>query len=123
MSVLRIGVSCHEQLVDKCRKNNELQVRVLINNETGSNWLKEIVSNISSGLNNLQVLQSKSTKLDTEITFILIDREVSLVIEIKDDSEEGVLDSVGFATYSNTESSVLSYTSISETLWIRAELS
>jgi len=112
-------------LVDKIRdrKNSELKVRILINSEIERTQLKETVSNISSGLNNLEVLQSKSTKYDTKVTFILVDREVSLVIEIKDDTKERILDSVGFATYSNSQSSVLSYTSIFETLWIKAELS
>jgi two-component system, OmpR family, sensor histidine kinase VicK len=112
-------------LVDKIRdrKNSELKVRILINSEIESTQLKETVSNISSGLNNLEVLQSKSTKYDTKVTFILVDREVSLVIEIKDDTKDRILDSVGFATYSNSQSSVLSYTSIFETLWIKAELS
>jgi hypothetical protein len=110
-------------LRDKCRKNNELQVRILINSEIESSQLKETISNTSSELKNLEVLQNKSTKNDTKVTFILIDREVSLVIEIKNDTKEHVLDSVGFATYSNSQSSVLSYTSIFETLWIKAELS
>lgn len=110
-------------LIDKCRKNNELQVRILINSEITSSQLKDTIPDISSGLNNLEVLRNKSTKYDTKVTFILIDKEISLVIEIKDDTKEDVIDSVGFATYSNSESSVLSSTSIFETLWIKAEIS
>ena len=37
-------------LVDKCRKNNELQVRILINSEIEDTQLKETISNISLGL-------------------------------------------------------------------------
>ena len=47
----------------------------------------------------------------------IFDRELSLVIEEKEDE-----DSIGLATYSNSESTVLSYASIFENLWIQSEI-
>jgi signal transduction histidine kinase len=51
-----------------------------------------------------------------------VDREESLVIEIKDDSKERFSDAIGFATYSNSRSTVLSYISIFESFWLQSEL-
>jgi hypothetical protein len=41
------------------------------------------------------------------------------VIELKDDAKQNSNEAVGFATYSNSESTVLSYASIFKTLWIQ----
>jgi two-component system, OmpR family, sensor histidine kinase VicK len=52
--------------------------------------------------------------IKTKLTTIVIDRELSLVIEEKKNEDESDL---GLATYSNSESTVLSYASIFENLW------
>lgn len=49
--------------------------------------------------------------IQTKLTTIVADRELSLVIEEKDNE-----DAIGFATYSNSESTVMSYASIFENL-------
>jgi two-component system, OmpR family, sensor histidine kinase VicK len=51
------------------------------------------------------------------LTMVIIDNELSLVIE-----EKKYEDPVGIATYSNSESTVLSYASIFENLWIQSEI-
>jgi hypothetical protein len=43
-------------------------------------------------------------------------RELSLVIKLKDDSKQNSNEAIDLATYSNSESTVLSYASIFETL-------
>ncbi len=50
-----------------------------------------------------------------------------MTAEVKDDEKdndeyESTIEVLGLATYSNSESTVLSYASIFETLWIQAEL-
>lgn len=55
--------------------------------------------------------------IQTKLTTIVADRELSLVIEEKENE-----DAIGFATYSNSESTVLSYASIFENLWIQSEI-
>ncbi|MPZ06370.1 MAG: hypothetical protein GEU26_08140 [Nitrososphaeraceae archaeon] len=57
------------------------------------------------------LVRSIQTKLKTIVTY----RELSLVIQEKENEDE-----VGLATYSNSESTVLS--SIFENLWIQSEL-
>jgi len=55
--------------------------------------------------------------IQTRLTTIVADKELSLVIEEKENE-----DAVGLATYSNSESTVLSYASIFENLWIQSEI-
>ncbi len=58
----------------------------------------------------------KSVK--TKVTTILVDDGLSLVIELKDDTKQNSNEAIGLATYSNSESTVLSYASIFEKLWL-----
>jgi two-component system, OmpR family, sensor histidine kinase VicK len=54
-----------------------------------------------------------------KLTTFLTDNELSLVIELKDDNiDTGNEEAIGLATYSNSESTVLSNASIFETLWL-----
>jgi hypothetical protein len=53
----------------------------------------------------------------SRLTMIIVDNELSLVVE-----ETKYEDPVGIATYSNSESTVLSYTSIFENLWNQSEI-
>lgn len=54
-----------------------------------------------------------------KVTTFLTDNELSLVIELKDDNiDTGNEEAIGLATYSNSESTVLSNASIFETLWL-----
>ncbi len=46
------------------------------------------------------------------------DNEFSLAIEVKDDDKDSLEVSTELATYSNSESTVFSYISIFENLWI-----
>lgn len=41
----------------------------------------------------------------------MADRELSLVIKLKDDTKQNSDEAIGLATYSNSESTVLSYAS------------
>ena len=58
----------------------------------------------------------------TKIRILVVDKASSLVVELKDDSKESSYDAMGLATYSNSKSTVLSYVSIFETLWMQTEL-
>ena len=57
------------------------------------------------------------TDSTTNSTIAIIDKKESLVIEVKDDTKDTFMDSVGFATYSNSRATVLSYSSIFESFW------
>jgi two-component system, OmpR family, sensor histidine kinase VicK len=58
----------------------------------------------------------------TKIRILVVDKASSLVVELKDDTKESSYEAMGLATYSNSKSTVLSYVSIFETLWMQTEL-
>jgi hypothetical protein len=60
--------------------------------------------------------------LQTWLTTLVIDRKLSLEVEVKDDTKDNSYESVVLFTYSNSESTVWTPASIFETLWIRAEI-
>ena len=55
-------------------------------------------------------------------TILVVDREASLVMEIRDDSKTTFDDAIGLSTYSNSKAGVLSYVGIFEKLWNQIEL-
>ena len=50
--------------------------------------------------------------LQIKVTIIIVDRKYSLAIELKDDTKQASVEAIGLATYSNSQSTVLSYVSI-----------
>lgn len=66
-------------------------------------------------------IQPLQTALQTMVVVIVADKVLCLAIELKDDTED-MSDAIGLATYSNSESTVLTYASIFESLWIQGEL-
>jgi len=59
---------------------------------------------------------------DTKATILVVDRKVSLVMELRDDSKTTFFEAIGLSTYSNSKAGVLSYVAIFENLWIQTEL-
>ena len=55
-------------------------------------------------------------------TCVIVDKNLFLGIELKDDSKANLWEAIGTTTYSNTKSTVLSYVSIFESLWNQMEL-
>ena len=70
---------------------------------------------------NIRYLKEPPT-LQSRVITIIIDNELSLTIELKDDTKYDSSEATGLATYSNSEATVLSYISIFEILWIESEL-
>jgi len=60
--------------------------------------------------------------LQTRISILIVDKMYSLIVELKDDSQESSASAIGLATYSNSKPTVLSYISIFESLWRLSEL-
>lgn len=71
--------------------------------------------------NRLQ-FRSIGNSFQSKVSILVVDRKYSLVVELKDDTKENFYDAIGFATYSNSKSTVLSYASIFESLWKQVEL-
>jgi hypothetical protein len=66
-------------------------------------------------------IQPLQTALQTMLVVIVVDKALTLTIELKEDMED-LSEAIGLATYSNSEPTVLMYASIFENLWIQREL-
>ena len=68
-------------------------------------------------------LEIQYTEPDMQATFstLIVDRKYLLAVEYKDGAKSEPRKSTGMATYSNSEATIMSYTSIFDTLWIRGE--
>jgi hypothetical protein len=69
--------------------------------------------------------QQQQQRLQTKISFLVVDSKLSLVEEEpkaynKDNNNSN--EKISLATFSNSESTILAYTSIFETLWTQTEL-
>jgi two-component system, OmpR family, sensor histidine kinase VicK len=93
-----------------------IKVRILLNQ---NDHVRQSVKRLVKTYPQISIRElDKSIK--TKLTTIMADRELSMVIELKDDTKENNNEAMGLATYSNSESTVLSYASIFETLWIQS---
>lgn len=60
--------------------------------------------------------------LRTKITTLVVDQSFSLAIEVNDDARKDFAEATGLATHSNSESTVFTYYSMFENLWMQAEV-
>src|SRR5207248_9378702 len=72
--------------------------------------------------NNIDVRYIEQAILDTRATILVVDKKVSLVMELRDDSKTTFDEAIGLSTYSNSKGGVLSYVAIFENLWKQTEL-
>ena len=61
--------------------------------------------------------------LETRSTILIVDKKISLVMELRDDSKDTFYDAIGLSTYSNSKAGVLSYVLFFENLWNQTEIS
>ena len=91
----------------------------------------ELILEIARKLNMVQEARQPHEKISirhiqphsqTKVSILIVDKKYSLAIELKDDTKQTSVEAIGLATYSNSQSTVLSYVSIFESLWTQTEL-
>jgi len=55
-------------------------------------------------------------------TILVVDKRISLVMELKDDSKDTFFEAIGLSTYSSSKGGVLSYVAMFENLWMQTDL-
>ena len=106
--------------------NRDVKLRLLVDISEIERIERELLGTGSSS--DLVEIQNLDKQQQNKIISAIADRELCLTVEVKtrdiyDYYEyDSALEVLGLATYSNSESTVLSYASIFETLWIQAEL-
>jgi two-component system, OmpR family, sensor histidine kinase VicK len=96
----------------------ELNIRILTPTDER---IKKISSELRHQLKKIEVRHIEES-LQSKVTVLVTDRKYSLAVELKDDTKNSVHEVIGFATYSNSKSTVISYVSIFESLWKQVEL-
>jgi hypothetical protein len=91
-----------------------IRIRILVPMD---NQINELVQQLKD--KEIDVRDNKKL-LQYRLAITVVDQSRCLAVELKDDTKQ-TYDAMGLATYSNSESTILTYDSIFETLWIQAE--
>ncbi len=112
------------QLAKESAQQRKVKVRILMpKHESTEQSVRSLTEDISPYSNyHIDIRYIEQTVLDTQATFLVVDRKVSLVMEIRDDSKTTFDEAIGLSTYSNSKAGVLSYVAIFENLWKQTEL-
>ena len=103
-------------LLQEAAAVKKCQVKILVPNDE---LIRNFISNYNnSGISTRFVDQHESGKA----TILIVDNKVSLMMELKDDSNKTFHEAIGLSTYSNSKAGVLSYVSMFESLWKQTEL-
>ena len=111
----KIGVI---QLLKEAAKGQKVKVRILM---PVSKLTEHIVQSLNQQQHNIDIRYIEPTS-GTETTILVVDRKVSLVIELKDDSKSTFVEATGLSTHSNSKAGILSYVAIFENLWNQSDL-
>jgi len=100
-----------------------VKVRVLMPKHESTEELVQNITKVSkSNLSNFVIGYIEQAILDSHATILIIDKKLSLLMEIRDDSKSTFAEAIGLSTYSNSKAGVLSYLSLVENLWLQSEL-
>jgi signal transduction histidine kinase len=126
------------------KKGNDVNIKIMTPIDAKLKYVKRELENVEVNEKvehkkekNREISRKKNDKLQksnrieirfierqqqTTISILIVDRKYSLAVELKDDTKDTTYEAIGLATYSNSKSTVLSYTSMFETLWLQTEL-
>jgi signal transduction histidine kinase len=114
----QISIGGPELLKEVTSSMKDLDVRIL----TPADQDVEVASVVlETRLDNVKV-RNMEAALQTKVTVVVVDRRLSLAIELKDDSRDNIQEALRSAVYSNTKSAAISYVAIFESLWKQVEL-
>jgi signal transduction histidine kinase len=107
------------RLAQVAAKERNVLVRILMPaNKLASETISQLDESHSDRMN-VRYIEQMS---DAKATILVVDRNESLVMELRDDSKTTFDEAIGLSTYSNSKAGVLSYVAIFENLWKQTEL-
>jgi two-component system, OmpR family, sensor histidine kinase VicK len=108
-------------IVDKLKdmaQERQVKVRILAPSNTSVDLeLADLLEGVD-GRMDIRYFESMSARA----TILIVDKKLSLVMELKDDSKDTFFGAVGLSTYSSSRGGVLSYAAMFENLWAQIEL-
>lgn len=113
------------ELVKTAAIERDVQVSLAIPRfETETKVVQEI-EELPAQSNNISVrkyLSGANQNNKIKSTILLIDRQFSLIVDLKDDSKENFVEAIDLATYSKNRTRTQSYNFIFDTIWRQADL-
>ncbi len=107
------------QFSEEAARERDVKVRILMpSHKSTEDIVQHLKENYAESID-IRYIEKTS---DTKATILVVDRKVSLVMELRDDSKRTFDEAIGLSTYSNSRPGVLSYVSIFENLWKQTEL-
>ena len=107
------------QFSEEAVREGDVKVRILMpSHKSTEDIVRHLKENYAESID-IRYIEKMS---DTKATILVVDRKVSLVMELRDDSKRTFDEAIGLSTYSNSRPGVLSYVSIFENLWKQTEL-
>ena len=107
------------QFSEEAARERNVKVRILMPSHKST---EDIVRHLKENYAECIDIRYIEKMSDTKATILVVDRKVSLVMELRDDSKRTFDEAIGLSTYSNSRPGVLSYVSIFENLWKQTEL-
>ncbi|MBA3977550.1 MAG: HAMP domain-containing histidine kinase [Nitrosopumilus sp.] len=98
--------------------SNGIKVRVLIPSDS-ANW--DGVNPIKSNYHHIE-FKSLQVSMQFKIGIIIVDKEKSIIFEIRDDTKDNFMESLGLALHIEGKSTALSYATVFDSLWKQAEM-
>jgi two-component system, OmpR family, sensor histidine kinase VicK len=113
----KIGVI---QLVKEAVEERNVKVRILVpSNRLVEQMVIQLIQRYPDHKVDVRYIEQM---LQAKATILAVDRKISLVMELKDDTKTTFIEAIGLSTYSNSKAGALSYVAIFENLWMQAEL-
>jgi signal transduction histidine kinase len=110
------------ELVNEAAVSDGVKVRILVPlNDVIKETIGKLREEAKERTRKIEI-RNIQRPLQTWISILVVDRMLSLAVELRDDTQDTSHDAIGLATYSNSKSTVLSYASIFESLWMQSEL-
>ena len=107
------------QFSEEAARERNVKVRILMPSHKSTEDIVRYLKENYAECIDIRYIEKTS---DTKATILVVDRKVSLVMELRDDSKQTFDEAIGLSTYSNSKPGVLSYVSIFENLWKQTEL-
>src|SRR5215210_242874 len=101
-------------LLIRTAKSKAVKVRILL---PVDDYIKNAIDKIKSESKIGIEIRNIEEPLQTKVSVLIVDRASLLSAELKSDLKDTSLEAIGLAIYSNSKATVLSYTSIFESLW------
>jgi hypothetical protein len=105
------------QLLKEAATQRDIRVRVLTPMDNG---IRETAHQLRATTDHFDI-HPLGLEQGSKSTIITADGKLSLVVELKDDTKNRSFEAIALASYSNIKSTIWTYTSIFENLWMQSD--